>query len=83
MCFNEPISWIAFGIGMSAIVATLILSSDPIIIGLSVAFISVVLVQFFEAMAWKGYDKMGANGILALTLLQPVIFAMILLYANT
>jgi hypothetical protein len=83
MCYNEPISWVAFIIATVANIAVVYLGiANNIlpIIAFGFAFQAVIMVQFFEALAWRGYDTLGANGVLLFTILQPVIIALALMY---
>jgi hypothetical protein len=83
MCFNEPVSWASFLVGtiFNLLLITLAISYDSLhLIALSLALQFVIFIQFFEAMVWRGNEKFGTYGVLLFTLLQPLIFGMLLLY---
>jgi len=83
MCFSEKISWIAFFIGMIATFILLLFSIEAnnlYITLIALGFFSVVMVQFFEALLWRGYEKIGSYGIIISTIMQPIIFGLLLLY---
>lgn len=83
MCYNEPVSWGAFIIGTMANIAMIYLAIEnnllPLIV-FGLAFEAVIIVQLFEALAWRGYEKVGANGVLVATIMQPIIIGLALLY---
>lgn len=83
MCYSEPVSWTAFIIGTIVnILLILTFKHIPIVVALALFFQFVVMVQLFEALAWRGYESIGANGILILTSLQPIVLGLLVLYIN-
>jgi hypothetical protein len=83
MCFNETVSWAAFFIGsiFNILLVTLAIKYQSLhLIALSIALQFVIIIQFFEAMVWRGNEKFGTYGVLLFTILQPLIFGLLLLY---
>lgn len=79
MCYNETVSWSSFFIGtMFNLLLLVNFIHMPIIVALAIFLQFVVMVQFFEAIAWRGDKKIGADFILILTTLQPVVLALLL-----
>ena len=83
MCYNQSVSWTAFIIGTIINVILIVLFMDNwMIVALALFFQFVVTVQLFEALSWRGQKELGANGILVLTLCQPIFLGMILLFVS-
>lgn len=83
MCFSERVSWGAFFIGMITTFVLLLFSIETnnlYLTLIALGFFSVVMVQFFEALLWKGHTKIGSYGIIIATIMQPIIFGLLLLY---
>lgn len=82
MCFSQRVSWGAFIFGIISSIALLLWATTKNWIELQLIalwLIFVVTIQFFEALAWMGYNKIGAYGILTFIPIQPIVLALLLL----
>lgn len=80
MCYNFEVSITAFVVASVFNLILLIMYIHiPIVVLLAIFMQFVVMVQLFEAFTWMGYDELGANGILILTTLQPVVLLLLML----
>jgi hypothetical protein len=84
MCWNERISWITFILGTIFNIYLFVNTSDIIIKIISILIQWLLLMQFFEALAWRNQNcgnlnKFATNGALIANLTQPIILCLLLL----
>jgi hypothetical protein len=86
MCFNKEVSWGAFVFGEITAIALLLYATQKNWLELQIIalwFMFIVTVQFFEALAWMGYDKLGAYGVLTFIPFQPILLALLFILVPT
>lgn len=88
MCWSETMSWSTFIIGTILNIAVVIWLPFPVIIALAFFWQWVLLVQLFEALAWRNKksgkkSSIPANGLLLITMSQPILLGMVLLILSS
>lgn len=82
MCWNESVSWATFIVGTILNIIVICLIPNPYIIALAVAWEAVVIIQLFEALAWRNKNTFATYGVYITTLLQPIIVILALLVVS-
>lgn len=90
MCWNEPVSWLTFFIGTFLNVYNICYFKNKVITRLSLAVQWLLMMQFFEAIAWRNQNvnsKSECNstntfatyGALIFNLTQPIVLCLLFL----
>ena len=86
MCWNEPVSWATLGIGTVVNLYNIYRFRNTTITRLSLAIQWLLLMQFFEALAWrsqnnpgKGLNATAAHGAMVANLTQPLVLGLLML----
>ena len=86
MCWNEPVSWATFGIGTALSVISAAVVRKPAVIAVSIVWIWVLLMQFFEALMWRDQkcgklNKFATTGAYVANIMQPIVIFIVLIVA--
>jgi hypothetical protein len=86
MCWNETVSWITFGLGTLFNIIVAYYFQEPIITVICILWEWIILIQLFEAIAWRNQptnpdsipdnNRLAAIGIMIDTITQPIILAL-------
>lgn len=86
MCWDEKTSWTTLLIGTAFNLFNIFYFREPIIIVISLLWQWVLMMQLFEALAWRDYkssqgckNSLPAQGALIANLTQPIILALSLI----
>jgi len=82
MCWNERVSWLTFAIGTFFNIFNIWYFRNPVITKLSFLIQWLLLMQFFEALAWHDQkcgplNTFATNGAMIANLTQPIIVCML------
>lgn len=82
MCWNEQVSWITFFIGSVFNLFNITYFKNKTITQISIVIQWLLLMQFFEALAWRdqncgNLNKFASKGALVANLTQPIIVYLI------
>lgn len=86
MCFNKEVSWGAFIFGEITAIALLLYATQKNWLELQLIalwFMFIITIQFFEALAWMGHDKIGAYGVLTFIPFQPILLTLLFILVPT
>ena len=82
MCWNEPVSWTTFAIGTALNIFNIFYFQDTTLTLISLVLQWLLLMQFFEALAWRDQNcgqlnNFATNGALIANVTQPLIVFML------
>jgi len=81
MCWNEPVSWTTFILGTLFNIFNICYFRDTTLTLISILIQWLLLMQFFEALAWRdqncgSLNAFATNGALVANLTQPIVVCM-------
>ena len=84
MCWNEPVSWTTFILGTIFNIFNILYFKNTTITLISIGIQWLLLMQFFEALAWRDQEcgwlnKFATNGALLANITQPIMVCMVFL----
>ncbi len=84
MCFDETTSWTTFLFGTAFALTMMYLFPRPEVIAIGILWLLVLVVQVFEAIAWRSQGTPSTNfwaaqGAMIATTLQPIIVGVVFL----
>jgi len=88
MCFNEPISWTAFGVITLFNILTIIHTNRSTYTSIALIFQWVLLMQVFDALAWhdptcgSSLNMIATRGAFLANVTQPIIAYFLLMYIS-
>ena len=88
MCWNEQVSWITLCIGTLLNLFNILYFKNTTITLISLAFQWLLLMQLFEALAWRDQEcgslnKFATNGALIANVTQPLFVCMLFVLFST
>jgi len=78
MCWNEPVSWLTLAVGSGFNALNVVKYRDPLLNKITILIQWLLLMQFFEALAWRDQkcgklNKFATNGALIANFTQPIV----------
>ena len=78
MCWNEPVSWTTLGIGTAVNAFNVVKYNDPLLNRITLLIQWLLLMQLFEALAWRDQEcgklnEFATNGALIANFTQPIV----------
>ena len=87
MCWNEPVSWATLIIGTLLNIFNIYYFRDKQVTAISLAIQWVLLMQFFEALAWRDQEcgnlnRFATKGALIANVTQPIVACLLLIFVS-